>query len=827
MNHTLETALTLHQQGISVVPVKADGTKRPAGNWKQYTTSRATPNELNTWFTDTNLGIGVVTGKISGHLELLEVEGRAANNVIELKELAQASGLADLWETITTGWFELSPSGGYHWLYQVAWTPEDGKFPGNTKLAQNTNRETIAETRSENGFVIIAPSAGTVHATGKPWTLLKGGPTTIPTITKEQRTQLHTLFATLNEHTPHHEEQPNLLDQALNNTPPTTSSNNGTKPGDDYENKTDWKDILEPHGWTLIFTRGQTRYWRRPGKTDPGFSATTGHATDRDRLYVFTTSTEFTHENPYTKFGAHALLNYGGDHSAAARALKNEGYGTEPKIPVEEKTRPRQLQLASNNPTPTTAPPTAGTTALKMDRPGQDIPQTQQVTLTDHGNAQLLIERHGKHFRYAPSRGSWLAWDKTRWAWQEDDGPIIEATWETIEAIKPDSDAERTHKHRSLSRRGLESAAALARRDSRIRVNADELDNQPHHLNTPTGPIDLRTGQISPPDPKNLHTKTTTAHHNPNATAPLWRAFLNSTFGDDPKMIDFFQRLAGYAATGEVTHHILPFLHGSGGNGKSVALDTLMAILGDYATSAPAGFLMAGRDQHETEVARLAGMRLVVASEVNQESRFDEAKVKLLTGGDKLTARFMRQDHFSFTPSHTLIIMGNHQPRVGAGGESFWRRLRLIPFTRKVPDEQRIDGLAQKLITEESEGILNWIIEGARKVLADGLQEPDSVMAATSTYAAEEDALARFISDKCVQGPTTYFRTETGLMRREYAQWCREQGEQELSPQQFGRELRTRIDIQQKKSNGRRYYLGITIQPDEDTLDGPDHWSNK
>ncbi|MFK5279863.1 phage/plasmid primase, P4 family, partial [Lacticaseibacillus paracasei] len=190
---------------------------------------------------------------------------------------------------------------------------------------------------------------------------------------------------------------------------------------------------------------------------------------------------------------------------------------------------------------------------------------------------------------------------------------------------------------------------------------------------------------------------------------------------------------------GVVSHHILPFLHGAGGNGKSVMLDVLVQLLGDYATTAPAGFLMTGRSD-ESAIARLSGQRLVVCSEIDQSARFDEAKVKLITGGDKLTARFLYGQYFSFVPTHHLWLMGNHQPRVEAGGESFWRRLRLVPFNVTVPKPQRIERLAQIMADEEGPGILAWIITGAVTAHRDGLAEPAAVMAATDEYASEEDA---------------------------------------------------------------------------------------
>ncbi|MFE4679212.1 phage/plasmid primase, P4 family, partial [Streptomyces sp. NPDC056723] len=337
----------------------------------------------------------------------------------------------------------------------------------------------------------------------------------------------------------------------------------------------------------------------------------------------------------------------------------------------------------------------------------------------------------------------------------------------------------------------------MAQTDPRIVALMDRLDAQPLHLNTPEGIVDLTTGAITPNDPAEMHTRSTTVPPDATLPTPRWTQFLADTFGEQSDIATFVQRLAGYSASGDTRFHILPFLNGPGGNGKSVFLDVLRILLGDYAASAPNTFLMAGQQQHETEVARLQGLRLVIVSEVNQDARFDEAKMKLTTGGDALTARFMRQDHFTFEPTHHLWLMGNHLPAVKAGGDSFWRRLRLIPFTRSVPTERKIEGLARILADEEGPGILAWMVAGAVDVFAGGLREPAAVMAFTETYAEEEDSLGRFMGDCCHLGGGTHVVINTSKLRAAYDDWCRAENETPLKPQVFGRELRTRFGIEQ------------------------------
>lgn len=229
----------------------------------------------------------------------------------------------------------------------------------------------------------------------------------------------------------------------------------------------------------------------------------------------------------------------------------------------------------------------------------------------------------------------------------------------------------------------------------------------------------------------------------------------------------------------------------SGQNGKTVLLEVVSAALGDYAITAPANFLLGGRDKHETEIDRL----FVVCSEINQGTRFDEAKVKLLTGGDTLTGRFMRGDLFDFRPSHLLVLVGNHQPAVGAGGVAFWRRLRLVPFTHQVPEHKRIEGLAGKLVCAEGPAILGWITEGAARVASGGLATPARVLAATEEYEESED------------------REPIGDVYQRYTQWCDDNGIKDpLESRVFAREIYSR-GYKKSKSGSTRYVHGLRLDP--------------
>jgi putative DNA primase/helicase len=209
----------------------------------------------------------------------------------------------------------------------------------------------------------------------------------------------------------------------------------------------------------------------------------------------------------------------------------------------------------------------------------------------------------------------------------------------------------------------------------------------------------------------------------------------------------------------------------------------------------------------------------VVCSEVNERDKFDEVKVKQLTGGDTLTARFMRADHFSFTPTHTLWLMGNHQPTVDSGGHSFWRRLRLIPFVNTVPEDKRIDDLQGILATEHGPAVLAWIVAGAAAYFAGGLCEPDTVSVATAEYEHEQDSVARWVDECCLVGGGEHVVSKVAAIREAYERWCHGEGVRPVTPVMLGKTLRARFKVGDDRNKSSRYYTGIALLADTDSED--------
>lgn len=363
-----QAALAWYDAGCSVWPPAQDGTKRPQGEWKRFMTERAPRTVIENFYSGTRYdGVGIICGKISGNLEMLELEGRATGSLAldAIRFEVQARGIEQLWEMLLNdGYAEWTPSGGIHFLYRV---PVEGfEVPGNTKIARrlatpeeleakpDDRYKTLAETRGEGGYVIVAPSGGTVHPSGDTWSTFAGTIGTIPVISREQRDLLHQAIHAALDEIP---EEPEFTRPVAPRALPLDSA----KPGDDFAMRTDWADILEPHGWRVHHTTMSEMFWTRPGKKrSDGWSATTGFAGTGldDRLYVWSSSTVFQQEKPYSKFGAYTLLEHGGDFTAAARELGSRGYGTQ--RPTVVAATPVATPIDISDLVPVSVPPTAG-----------------------------------------------------------------------------------------------------------------------------------------------------------------------------------------------------------------------------------------------------------------------------------------------------------------------------------------------------------------------------------------------------------------------------------------------------------------------------------
>lgn len=317
-----QTALSCYRAGINVLPIRADGSKCPAlKGWRIYQQRRMTPGEIHQWFHRADRGLAVVTGEISGGLEALDIDSRETYHAW-LDRIRDDPVLRPLYERIVGGYLEATPDGGRHLLYRCEGVGRNQTL-ARRPLAGEQGYQTLIETRGNGGILIIAPSGGLVHPSGKPYRLLSGGVAHIATITPEERNLLLTLARTFDETPVKIREE--RASHAMTPGRQHAAEGQGTRPGDLFNQAARWEDILCPHGWRLVRRVNEVGQWRRPGKKGPGISATTNYASN-DLLYVFSTATIFEPERGYTKFTAYTILEHAGDFSAAARALVEEGY---------------------------------------------------------------------------------------------------------------------------------------------------------------------------------------------------------------------------------------------------------------------------------------------------------------------------------------------------------------------------------------------------------------------------------------------------------------------------------------------------------------------
>lgn len=444
--------------------------------------------------------------------------------------------------------------------------------------------------------------------------------------------------------------------------------------------------------------------------------------------------------------------------------------------------------------------------------------QLARLFQTDLGNSERLVARHGSDLRYCFDFGKWLAWDGVRWAIDRD-GVSLDKAKDTARAMLAEAatlrDREDSRKlaawsFRSQARDRLAAMLYLAQPD--VSVRPEHLDTHPWLLNVLNGTLDLRTGKLRPADRADLMTKAAPVAYDPTATCPQWLAFLDRIFEGNAELIRYVQKAAGYSLTGLDTEECFFVLHGIGQNGKSTFVETLSALLGlDYAQQATPDLLMQKKqDRHATELAVLRGARMVASVETGQGKRLNEVLIKSMTGGDRIRANFMHQDTFEFRPEFKVWLSTNHKPVITGTDLGIWRRIRLIPFTVKIPDEER-DGAFKARLREPAalSGILNWAIEGALLWQREGLKPPQAVMDATQAYREEMDVLAAWLADCCVVNKLA--EAKAADLYASYTAWCESQGERPETQRSFGLRLTERGFTRNRTTGGAHRWFGIGL----------------
>jgi len=432
-------------------------------------------------------------------------------------------------------------------------------------------------------------------------------------------------------------------------------------------------------------------------------------------------------------------------------------------------------------------------------------PQSNDI-VTEDSAATAFAEEYGGHLRYCFDTGSWFVWDGVRWRQNK-----TKMAFQFARQLARKLAAEAPQKVRYTASKAAFAASVerYAQSDPVFAVTADCWDQDPLLLGTPAGVVDLKTGELLVADQSLGITKSTSVIPDRWASCPRWLGFLNDATRGDADLIRFLQQWCGYCLTGLVNEHALVFVHGAGGNGKSLFLNVVGHVLGDYATvSAMETFTASRNDRHSTEIAMLRGARLVTASETEEGRAWAEARIKQLTGGEPITARFMRQDNFTYQPTFKLLIVGNHAPVLRNVDDAAKRRFNIVPFVHKPekPDRE----LEQKL-QAEAPGILRWMIEGCLDWQARGLVRPPVVNAATESYFSDQDLFSQWLAEECELVPSTYKSETSKDLFSSWRSYAMAAGDDPGSSRSFAERL-LRTGAQKKKgAQGRREFVGIVL----------------
>jgi len=433
---------------------------------------------------------------------------------------------------------------------------------------------------------------------------------------------------------------------------------------------------------------------------------------------------------------------------------------------------------------------------------------------SDEAIALEFAADHTEKLRFVAAWGKWLSWTGKHWHFDETLAAFdkVRATCRRLSSKcnKPKVAAA------IASAKTVAAVERLAKSDRRLAATIEQWDADPWALNTPDGVIDLKTGKLRAHRAEDYMTKI--AAIGPRGDCPRFLAFLATIAKNDVELIAYLRRTLGYALTGDTRENALFFAYGTGANGKSVMLATVAGILDAYHRSAPIEtFTASNSDRHPTELAGLRGARLVSATETEEGRRWAESRIKQLTGGDVVSARFMRQDFFEYKPAFKLFIAGNHKPSLRSVDEAIRRRFHLIPFAVTIPADQRDGELTEKLKAEWP-GILQWLVGGCLEWQREGLRPPQAVRDATSAYLEAEDALAAWIDEKCERDAKSWEKSSELFLS--WSQWTDRAGEQAGTMKRFAQGLESRGFTKHKRMHGQGFY-GLRLVRD----DAPqNHW---
>jgi putative DNA primase/helicase len=404
--------------------------------------------------------------------------------------------------------------------------------------------------------------------------------------------------------------------------------------------------------------------------------------------------------------------------------------------------------------------------------------------LSEEALALQFTNRHKHNTRFVAPWGKWLRWDGKQWK-ADEKRQVYSLARDLCRDV-----AHNSKKAKTIANAKTRAAVvSLVSDDQEIAATIDQWDADPWLLNTPGGVVDLKKQTYRPHRASDYMTKMTAVAPDRKCATPLWSAFLDTVTRGDKELQRYLARKGGYALTGITSEHVLFFIYGTGANGKGVFINTIADILGDYHRTAPIEtFTITNTEQHPTEMAMLRGARFVTATETEEGRRCAESRIKMLTGGDPVPARFMRQDFFEYVPQFKLTISGNHKLSVRSVDEAIKRRINLVPFNVTIKEEDRDPDLRDKLRAEWP-GILVWMIDGCLDWQANGLRPPKAVTDATDAYLQDEDAICQWYEERCIADNQA--ELATSKLFENWKQWAEVRGEYVGNQKRFKQRLET------------------------------------
>lgn len=441
------------------------------------------------------------------------------------------------------------------------------------------------------------------------------------------------------------------------------------------------------------------------------------------------------------------------------------------------------------------------------------------IHLSDTGNATRFVKQHSKNIRFYHPWKQWLIWNGKKWA-KDEVGKITEKATATVlsiysEAEDADGKIERrqilNHALLSESHSKIKAMLELARSRRGIPVLPMDMDQNEWILPMNNCTIDLQTFKTKQHEKSDYNTKIINIDYNPDAKCPMWIKFITQMMDNNQDLANFLKRAVGYSLTGSTREQCIFILYGVGSNGKSTFIELINQVCGEYSSRVPPESLLSKRNDNtiNTDIARLVGSRLVTSMEGEEGKRLAESLIKQISGGDTITARFLYQDYFEYMPQFKLFYGTNHKPNITGTDHAIWRRIKLIPFAIKIPENEQDKDLIDKL-TEELPGILNWALEGCKEWQKIGLNTPSEVTMATTEYREEMDILSEFLAICCVTGNGDFIHNKT--LKKAHDIWCKLHNEKTMSHIQFSRKIEEKGFVKIKKETG-RIWNNITLDP--------------